>query len=151
MLMKMMRVLFKEIMEEGQITIKEFIKAINSLPEDEKKEQEGVWYLSQKEHWLGWLDDYLGPGAYGRKNWNRDAKFAYNHVVCPELLLYLVRAIPLQPDQVEAAEIAYKSGSTFMAKAGAIRKIVPWSDIYRALWAKEKPCFVERIRQHLDL
>ena len=24
---------------------------------------EGVWYKSQKEHWLGWLSEYDGPGA----------------------------------------------------------------------------------------
>ncbi|MBR0405923.1 MAG: hypothetical protein IJI68_12125, partial [Eggerthellaceae bacterium] len=23
---------------------------------------EGVWYRSQKEHWLGWLSEYDGPG-----------------------------------------------------------------------------------------
>jgi hypothetical protein len=138
-------------MEERQISIKEFIKAIKPLPEDEKKEQEGVWYLSQKEHWLGWLGDYLGPGAYGRKNWNRDAKFAYNHIVCPELLLYLVKAIPLRVNLIEAAENAYLSESTLMGKAGAIRKVVPWSEIYNAFWGKGKPSFLEKIRRHLAL
>lgn len=138
-------------MEKRQISIKEFIKAIKPLPEDEKKPQEGIWYLSQKEHWLGWLGGYLGLGAYGRKNWNRDAKFAYNHVVCPELLMYLVRAIPLRDELVDAAEIAYKSGSTMMAKAGAIRKVVPWPEIYQAFWANKKPSVVEKIRHHLDL
>lgn len=128
----------KVIMEERQISIKEFINAIKPLPEDEKKQREGIWYLSQKEHWLGWLGDYLGPGAYGRKNWNRDAKFAYNHVVCPELLMYLAKTIPLRGDLVDAAEKAYQSGSTMMAKTGAIRKVVPWSEIYQALWANEK-------------
>lgn len=28
---------------------------------------ERVWYTSQKEHWLGWLSEYDGPGAYDRK------------------------------------------------------------------------------------
>jgi len=42
----------------------------------------GVWYTSQKEHWLGWLSEYNGPGAYDRKIWRgRSAKFAYNHPV----------------------------------------------------------------------
>ena len=34
-----------------------------------------VWYHTQKEHLLGWLKAYDGPGAYGRKQWNRDAQF----------------------------------------------------------------------------
>src|ERR1700680_3404466 len=43
---------------------------------------EGVWYRSQQEHWLGWLSEYDGPGAYGRKtSVVRSAEFAYNHVV----------------------------------------------------------------------
>jgi hypothetical protein len=24
-------------------------------------DDEGVWYTSQKEHWLGWLSEYNGP------------------------------------------------------------------------------------------
>ena len=28
----------------------------------------GVWYTSQKEHWLGWLKGYNGPGHYRRKH-----------------------------------------------------------------------------------
>ncbi len=128
----------KTIMEERQISIKQFIKAVERLPEDDPNSYSRQMDRTQKDHWLGWLDGYFGPGYYGRKNWNRDAKFAYNHVVCPELLLYLVRAIPLRADLVEAAEIAYQSGSTLMAKAAAIRKVVPWSEIYQALWANER-------------
>jgi hypothetical protein len=33
------------------------------------------WYHSKKEHWLAWLSEYRGPGAYGRKNGNRTAEF----------------------------------------------------------------------------
>lgn len=42
-----------------------------------------VWYQNQKEHWQGWLRDYCGPGAYGRRDWNRSAEFVYNHIVSP--------------------------------------------------------------------
>jgi hypothetical protein len=38
-----------------------------------------VWYSTQKEHWLGWLKEYDGPGYYGRKKRHRSAEFAYNH------------------------------------------------------------------------
>jgi hypothetical protein len=41
--------------------------------------KEGAWYTTQKEHWLGWLSEYCGPGYYGRKNWQRSAEFVYNH------------------------------------------------------------------------
>ena len=43
----------------------------------------GAWYTSQKQHWLGWLRDYSGPGAYGRKaKAARGARFVYNHGQC---------------------------------------------------------------------
>lgn len=138
-------------MEEKQISIKQFIKVIEHLPEDDPNSYLRPMGRTQKDHWLGWLGGYFGPGFYGRKNWNHDAKFAYNHVVCPELLLYLVRAIPLRTDLIEAAENAYQSGSTLMAKAGAIRKVVPWSEIYQEFWGNEKSSIVERIRHHLDI
>ena len=49
---------------------------------------QGVWYITQKEHWLGWLSQYDGPGAYGRKTRSgRSAEFVYNHINCPPMLL----------------------------------------------------------------
>jgi hypothetical protein len=52
----------------------------------------GVWYTSQKEHWIGWLSQYDGPGAYNRKTWKgRSAEFAYNHVRCPPMCYGLLR------------------------------------------------------------
>src|SRR5690349_14724277 len=54
---------------------------------------DGVWYTSQKEHWLGWLSEYHGPGAYGRKtSKGRTGEFVYNHIGCPPMLLYLAEA-----------------------------------------------------------
>jgi hypothetical protein len=119
---------------EKEITIKQLVNAIKKLPPDKVQHRPDVWYKNQKEHWLGWLAGYSGPGAYDRNNWHRDARFVYNHVVCPELLIYLIKAIPLRQELDRAATIAYKSGSTQMEKAGSIRKVVPWSEIYRALW-----------------
>jgi hypothetical protein len=135
---------------EKEISISQFIRVINDLPYDKQIVDVRIWYTTQKQHWLGWLDGYYGPGAYGRKNWkNRDAKFVYNHVVCPGLLLYLIRAIPLQPELIEAAEKASETYPSLMAKAGAIRKVVPWSEIYRALWGNKKLSFFDRLKRQL--
>ena len=63
-------------------------RAISKLPEDERTNSPKVWYRSQLEHWLGWLEKYDSPGAYGRKvTSGRDARFVYNHVVEPKMLL----------------------------------------------------------------
>jgi hypothetical protein len=125
---------------EKEVSIGQFIQAIKHLPMDKPTNNPRVWYKTQKEHWLGWLGEYDSPGAYGRKpGQKRDARFAYNHVVCPNLLLYIIRAIPLRPELVEAAEKAYQNGTSLMEKSGAIRKIAPWPEVYQAIWGKEKP------------
>lgn len=136
---------------EKRISIEQFIQVIQRLPSDKPKIVPGVWYKTQKEHWLGWLREYHGPGAYGRKTGkDRDARFAYNHIVCPEMLLYLIKAVDIRSDLVEAAEKAYQSGSSLMEKSGAIRKVVPWKEIYQAIWEKENLGFLERLRYHLN-
>jgi hypothetical protein len=53
---------------------------------------EKVRYKSQKDHWLGWLSEYDGPGFYGRKTGSRTAEYAYNHIVCPPMVLWLSEA-----------------------------------------------------------
>jgi len=51
-----------------------------------------VWYETQKQHWQGWLKDYNGGGAYNCKDWYEAARFIYNHINCPQSLLWLTEA-----------------------------------------------------------
>ncbi len=70
-----------------------------------------VWYSSQKEHWLGWLRQYDGPGYYGRKNPQRSAEFVYNHIGCPPMLLWLGEACRIPRQRVmEAKRAALAAG-----------------------------------------
>ena len=57
-----------------------------------------AWYRSQKEHWLGWLAEYDGPGAYGRSDAKRDARFVYNHIQCAPMLFWLSEALETPSD-----------------------------------------------------
>ena len=117
------------------ITIAQFIRAVECLPSDEPHSRPGVWYKTQKEHWLGWLGEYHGPGAYGRApSEERDARFVYNHIVCPEMLLWLIEASGVSPSLVAAARRAAATGATPMQRSGAIRRCVPWTEVFRALW-----------------
>ena len=87
-------------------------------------------YRTQKQHWLGWLGDYDGPGHYGRTEWHRTAEFVYNHVVCPPMVLWLAEAVGVSRSAIEAATAAaLAAGSTQMAQAAAMRRIIPWSKI----------------------
>jgi len=122
------------------ISIQQFIRAIRALPEDEQRDNPRVWYLTQKEHWLGWLGQYGGPGAYGRKGGkNRDAKFAYNHIVNCYMLVYLITAANIRPDQHEAVIEASNQDLTLQGRSGAIRRLVPWSEVSAVLWPNGTP------------
>ena len=90
-----------------------------------------AWYSSQKEHWLGWLGDYSGPGAYGRANWeNRTAEFVYNHIQCAPMLVWLAEALGVPSGKLIAAcEDVKAAGARSASQCGALRKAVPWAII----------------------
>lgn len=89
-----------------------------------------AWYTSQKEHWLGWLSAYDGPGYYNRKNWHRSADFVYNHIVCPPMVLWLGEASGLPKTRIAEAKQAALSARPHVARqCSAIRKLIPWEMI----------------------
>jgi hypothetical protein len=94
-------------------------------------------YASQKEHWLGWLSEYDGPGFYDRKNAPpQAAKTIYNRIVCPPMLLWLAEASGIEKRTLSKAERAALYGKTFMAQSAAIRRIIPWENIESRLRQK---------------
>jgi hypothetical protein len=127
---------------EQKFTIKRLIFDIENLPSDKPKHNPRVWYLTQKEHWLGWLREYHGPGAYGRVPGQprRDAKFAYNHIVCPDMLLWLITAAGVSPKLVtDARRSASRVHShSLNQQAAAIRRHVPWEILMESLIRKEQ-------------
>ncbi len=124
---------------EDSISIKEFMRAIRKLPSDEPRDNPGVWYRTQKEHWLGWLSQYHTPGAYGRQvDRTRDARYAYNHIVNPYMLLWLIDAAGIPRDLVESARSAMEGHATLQGQSAAIRRCVPWSEVEAALWGKRR-------------
>ena len=123
---------------ERSISIAEFIRKIERLPSDKPVHDPRVWYKTQKEHWLGWLHEYDGPGAYGRiPGKQRDAKFAYNHIVEPKMLLWLIEAAGVRTDLVNAAKRVSTQGESPMQKSGAIRKCAPWTVLYDTIWGDD--------------
>ena len=99
-----------------------------------------VWYWRQKEHWLGWLADYDGPGAYGRKaHSGRSAAFVYNHVMNPAMVFWLGEGAGVQRELVEqAAAACLAAGSTLPKECAAIRAVIPWEMIEERL-QRRKP------------
>jgi hypothetical protein len=110
-------------------------RAIMRLPSDEPVESPRVWYRTRKEHWLGWLKGYHGPGAYGRKSGiKRDARFAYNHIVNPDMLLWLANAAGVSPNLVSATVRQSAEADSMPRQSATIRCHVPWEAVAKALW-----------------
>ena len=94
------------------------------------------WYKSQKEHWLGWLGDYDGPGFYQRKTHaGRDAKYIYNHIMCSPMLLYLPEALGLSTELIKKAyDEVIRTNEPKMAKqCRTIRSIIPFELVEKEL------------------
>jgi hypothetical protein len=95
---------------------------------------DGVWYKSQQQHWLGWLGEYNGPGYYGRKNSHRSAEFAYNHIVCPPMVLWLGEATGIPKATVaKAMRAGLAAGRSLASQSAAIRQVIPWDAIQNQL------------------
>jgi hypothetical protein len=122
------------------MTPQQLIKKIRALP-DRAPHTVGLeklllkkrrWYASQKEHWIGWLREYHGPGFYGRKTYDRDAAYAYNHCGCPPMALWLGEAAGVDVAIVKRARIAAtKASGTFSSKCAVIRRHISWQDIQK--------------------
>lgn len=98
------------------------------------------WYKSQKEHWLGWLKDYDGPGFYKRKTHaGRDAKYIYNHIMCSPMLLYLPEALGVSETLIKKAfEAVIQAMDPRMAKqCSIIRSIIPFSLVEEKIFQKQ--------------
>ena len=90
------------------------------------------WYKSQKEHWLGWLKDYDGPGFYHRKTHaGRDAKYIYNHINCSPMLLYLPEAlgVPLELIQKAFRAVIEANQPSMARQCGIIRRVIPFETL----------------------
>ena len=92
------------------------------------------WYRSQKQHWLGWLAEYDGPGFYSRSRWDRPAQFVYNHIQCPPMLLWLAEASGLPRGRLlRANKAALAAGDHHGPSTAAVRSLLPWEAVEQRL------------------
>jgi len=106
-----------------EISIEQFIHAIEQLlPAYEQRQ------------WIRWLSEYHTPGYYNRQvSKKRSAKFAYNHLANPEMLLWLARAAGVEKQLVQLAESESRDLINVHQQVAAIRRHVPWVIVNRAL------------------
>lgn len=121
-------------------------KAIRLLPSDApvaKGTQGYAHYTTQRDHWLGWLDPDREVVTYARSiGPGRGARYAYNHIMEPKMLLWLITASGLPKEMHDLAQQEAQCKTAFASKCAAVRKIVPWeviaSQLAFILDAKEK-------------
>jgi hypothetical protein len=116
------------------LSVRTLRRIIQRLPSDKPRHDPRKWYTTQKEHWDGWLREYHGVGAYGRvPGLRRDASFVFNHIVEPEMLLWLIAAAGVGPPTVESAKRAASVERALNQKSAVIRRRVPWELVATAL------------------
>ncbi|MGJ5117563.1 hypothetical protein [Bradyrhizobium oligotrophicum] len=80
-----------------------------------------------QESWLGWLDGYDGPGYYNRSDWDRDARFVYQHLNSAPAIIWLNEAAGIAPELIEQALRAIRPGADHPQMLAKIaRQILPW-------------------------
>jgi hypothetical protein len=111
-------------------SVEKLIDVIQKLPSDKEVSigtQGYNLYRTQKSHWLGWLDTKSNTGTYYRKDApNRGAKFVYNHIMEPKMLLWLISASGVDMKLVTQAEENAANAKTMASSCAAIRKVVSW-------------------------
>jgi hypothetical protein len=126
-------------------TAADLLRLIRKLPEKTVEAERLAWKIvrrdygkdlvprEQKEHWTGWLEEYDGPGFYGRKTANRSAEYIYNHLHCAPMLLWLAEhagvPTPVLHRAARAAGATDRSGPSNPAQAAALRAVIPWSEV----------------------
>ncbi len=120
-----------------EISIRQFREAIRMLPEEKPVDRPGVWYRTQKEHWLCWLCRWLQRAEAVKT----PAQSVYNRIECSGMLLWLISAAKVEPKRVNAARLAEAQARTAPGQAAAVRKHVPWELVAAKLWATTKDSY----------
>jgi hypothetical protein len=72
-----------------------------TMPESDRLDKGG--YQTHKDHWIGWLSEYDGPGYYGRSDWNVDARTVYQRLNNGRMIVWLNEAAGERPALVRTA------------------------------------------------
>lgn len=98
------------------------------LERDWSPSKRPAWYSSQKQHWLGWLRGYDGPGAYGRSDAApREARYIWARIQCPPMLFWLAEAVKIpEADLREAYDRTVAAPPRESNQCGALRSVITW-------------------------
>jgi hypothetical protein len=102
---------------------------------------------SFKQAWVDWLSKYIRPGKYGRGDRRRDARFIYNHLNHPEMIIWLAAASGAEAQLVRKAAGTMQEDDSHGTQAATVRRILPWGDVAHHLASSKSHGFISRSRQ----
>jgi hypothetical protein len=114
-----------------QHSIKELLLAVKRLPPrmpaSEALHKSG--YDTHQDHIVGWLQEYNGPGFYGRSDTTiSDARTVYQRFACAPALLWLLEAAGESPPLIRATirEMEMRGNGRAQTEAKIVRDRHPW-------------------------
>ena len=117
----------------------DLLAAIISLPD-----QARLLPRSYKQQWIGWLSEYDGPGFYGRENSNRTARFVFNRLNSPVMILWLAEASGVDEILIRQAARFPTKDTSKQTQAAAVRSVIGWELVEARL--RELPTLRQPVR-----
>lgn len=86
----------------------------------------------EREHMIIWFEanDKTGTGPYSRSTPNTSARRCYARLANAGSLLWIAEAVGVPTETVQRAFDAAVEAGSYRRACGAIRAIIPWSEIY---------------------
>jgi hypothetical protein len=114
-------------------TPQQLLRLVRTLPEHLPYSDKVRWprnYSSHREHWIGWLGEYDGPGYYDRQVWRRSAGFVYNHLHNPGMLIWLAEGVKVDRDTIIAVVNSLPRGIiNSVTNAADVRRTLSWQQV----------------------
>lgn len=119
------------------LSVQEFREVLATLPahlplsdafEKDFPQRQGVWWSSQREHMLGWLQHQqsMGDGKFTRKAPNTSARLTYVRLNSGPAIVWIAEALGVDTETVKSAAAAAKTEPNPRKHCGLLRKYLPW-------------------------
>jgi hypothetical protein len=95
-------------------------------------------YKTFKEQWSGWLEEYNGPGYYGRSDGKRDARWVYQHLNNGNMIVWLNEAAGERPTVVLATISEMLRSDVKQTQAAIARRHLPWERVAELLFNTDR-------------
>jgi len=111
-------------------SIRELLTAVRRLPA-EMPQSDRLFksgYQTHRDHWIGWLQEYDGPGFYGRSSWDVDARSVYQRLNCGQMIVWLHEAAGESPVLIRTTirEMEARGNGRAQTEAKIARTYHPW-------------------------